>query len=52
MIFREIEKAIDKLEKNHLRHIQVYDPYGSKDNERRVKCKLYEFSRGKQMQLG
>jgi len=32
----EIEKAIDKLSKQHLRHIQAYDPNGGKDNERRL----------------
>ncbi|XP_046996930.1 glutamine synthetase 2 cytoplasmic isoform X1 [Schistocerca americana] len=32
----EIEKAIDKLSKQHLRHIQAYDPKGGKDNERRL----------------
>ena len=34
--FREIEKAIDKLSKAHLRHIQAYDPNKGKDNERRL----------------
>ncbi|XP_050315991.1 glutamine synthetase 2 cytoplasmic-like [Anthonomus grandis grandis] len=32
----EIEKAIEKLKKNHLKHIQVYDPKGGKDNEKRL----------------
>ncbi|XP_063215797.1 glutamine synthetase 2 cytoplasmic isoform X3 [Bacillus rossius redtenbacheri] len=32
----EIEKAIDKLSKQHLRHIQAYDPKGGKDNLRRL----------------
>lgn len=34
--FREIEKAIDKLSKVHMRHIKVYDPRGGKDNEKRL----------------
>ncbi|XP_077302045.1 glutamine synthetase 2 cytoplasmic-like [Arctopsyche grandis] len=32
----EIEKAIDKLSKVHMRHIKVYDPRGGKDNEKRL----------------
>ncbi|KAI8430914.1 hypothetical protein MSG28_001033 [Choristoneura fumiferana] len=32
----EIEKAIDKLSKVHMKHIKVYDPRGGKDNERRL----------------
>ncbi|XP_045490163.1 glutamine synthetase 2 cytoplasmic-like [Pieris rapae] len=32
----EIEKAIEKLSKVHMKHIQVYDPRGGKDNERRL----------------
>lgn len=48
---REIEKAIDKLSRNHLRHIQAYDPKGGKDNERRLtgKCEtssIHDFSAG------
>lgn len=47
----EIEKAIDKLSKQHLRHIQAYDPRGGKDNERRLtgKCEtsnIHDFSAG------
>lgn len=47
----EIEKAIDKLSRNHLRHIQAYDPKGGKDNERRLtgKCEtssIHDFSAG------
>lgn len=34
--FSEIEKAIDKLSKVHMKHIKVYDPRGGKDNERRL----------------
>ncbi|MBO8639094.1 glutamine synthetase, partial [Staphylococcus aureus] len=32
----EIEKAIDKLSKQHMRHIKAYDPNEGKDNERRL----------------
>lgn len=47
----EIEKAIDRLSKKHLRHIQAYDPRGGKDNERRLtgKCEtssIHDFSAG------
>lgn len=47
----EIEKAIDKLSKAHLRHIQAYDPKGGKDNERRLTGKhetssIHDFSAG------
>lgn len=47
----EIEKAIDKLSKQHLRHIQAYDPRGGKDNERRLtgQCEtssIHDFSAG------
>ncbi|XP_068909528.1 glutamine synthetase 2 cytoplasmic isoform X1 [Tenebrio molitor] len=47
----EIEKAIDKLSRNHLRHIQAYDPKGGKDNERRLTGKhetssIHDFSAG------
>ena len=48
----EIEKAIDKLSKQHLRHIQAYDPHGGKDNERRLTGRhetssIHDFSAGK-----
>lgn len=36
LFFSEIEKAIDKLSKVHMKHIKVYDPRGGKDNERRL----------------
>lgn len=36
----EIEKAIDKLSKVHMRHIKVYDPHGGKDNEKRLTGKF------------
>lgn len=47
----EIEKAIDKLSKQHVRHIQAYDPKGGKDNERRLVGRLetssiHDFSAG------
>ncbi|KAK3918654.1 Glutamine synthetase 2 cytoplasmic [Frankliniella fusca] len=47
----EIEKAIDKLSKQHLRHIQAYDPHGGKDNERRLTGRhetssIHDFSAG------
>lgn len=47
----EIEKAIDKLSKHHLRHIQAYDPKGGKDNERRLTgqhetSSIHDFSAG------
>ncbi|KAJ1525158.1 hypothetical protein ONE63_009993 [Megalurothrips usitatus] len=47
----EIEKAIDKLSKQHLRHIQAYDPNGGKDNERRLTGRhetssIHDFSAG------
>ncbi|KAG1943366.1 glutamine synthetase [Pimephales promelas] len=31
-----IEKAIEKLSKRHVEHIQVYDPRGGEDNKRRL----------------
>jgi len=47
----EIEKAIDKLSKQHIRHITAYDPHGGKDNERRLTGKhetssIHDFSAG------
>lgn len=52
--FSEIEKAIDKLSKAHLRHIQAYDPRGGKDNERRLTGRhetssIHDFSAGKSL---
>lgn len=51
LFLREIEKAIDKLSRNHLRHIQAYDPRGGKDNERRLTGRhetssIHDFSAG------
>ncbi len=34
--FRHIEDAIEKLSKQHDRHIRMYDPNEGKDNERRL----------------
>ena len=50
--YREIEKAFDKLSKQHLRHIQAYDPKGGKDNVRRLTghhetSSIHDFSAGK-----
>ena len=50
--FSEIEKAIDKLSKQHIRHITAYDPKEGKDNERRLTGKhetssIHDFSAGK-----
>ncbi|XP_026477159.1 glutamine synthetase 2 cytoplasmic-like, partial [Ctenocephalides felis] len=47
----EIEKAIDKLSKCHLRHIQAYDPKGGRDNESRLTGRhetssIHDFSAG------
>lgn len=35
-----IEKAIEKLSKQHAKHIKAYDPRGGKDNERRLVGRL------------
>ncbi|KAK7868680.1 hypothetical protein R5R35_006971 [Gryllus longicercus] len=47
----EIEKAIDKLSKQHVRHIQAYDPKGGQDNMRRLTghhetSSIHDFSAG------
>ena len=47
----EIEKAIEKLSKRHLVHIQAYDPKEGKDNERRLTgnfetSSIHDFSSG------
>lgn len=52
----EIEKAITKLSKQHLRHIKAYDPHEGKDNERRLTgahetSSIHDFSAGKLAQL-
>nr|WON00873.1 glutamine synthetase 2 [Arma chinensis] len=46
-----IENAIDKLSKQHLRHIRAYDPNEGKDNERRLTGRhetssIHDFSAG------
>lgn len=50
-LFREIEKAIERLSKHHERHIQAYDPKQGKDNERRLTgfhetSSIHDFSAG------
>lgn len=47
----EIEKAIDKLSRHHLRHIRAYDLHEGKDNERRLvgsleTSNIHDFSAG------
>lgn len=51
-IYREIEKAIEKLSRCHVKHIKAYDPHEGKDNERRLtgRCEtssIHDFSAGK-----
>jgi glutamine synthetase len=51
LLFREIEKAIEKLSKHHVRHIKAYDPREGKDNERRLTgfhetSSIHDFSAG------
>ena len=46
-----IEQAIEKLGKEHLRHISLYDPEGGEDNKRRLTgmhetSSINEFSSG------
>ncbi|KAK9499388.1 hypothetical protein O3M35_002434 [Rhynocoris fuscipes] len=46
-----IEEAIEKLRKNHKKHIEAYDPKGGKDNERRLTglhetSSIHDFSSG------
>ena len=48
----EIERAIDKLSRHHIRHIKAYDPHQGKDNERRLTgqhetSSIHDFSAGK-----
>ncbi|KAI9564649.1 hypothetical protein GHT06_008390 [Daphnia sinensis] len=47
----EIEKAIEKLSRCHVKHIKAYDPHEGKDNERRLtgRCEtssIHDFSAG------
>ena len=49
--FRAIEVAIEKLGKEHARHIKLYDPNQGKDNERRLTghhetSSIHDFSAG------
>ena len=46
-----IEEAIEKLSKNHEKHIRAYDPRGGRDNERRLTghhetSNIHDFSAG------
>jgi len=48
---RLIEEAIEKLSKNHERHIRAYDPRDGRDNERRLTGRhetssIHDFSAG------
>ncbi len=47
----EIEKAIDRLSRHHIRHIKAYDPHEGNDNERRLTglhetSSIHDFSAG------
>jgi len=49
--YRAIEDAIEKLSKEHQRHIRAYDPRGGRDNERRLTghhetSSIHDFSAG------
>jgi len=51
MVSRLIEDAIEKLSKQHDRHIRAYDPRGGRDNERRLTghhetSNIHDFSAG------
>ena len=51
MICRVIEDAIEKMSKQHRRHIEAYDPNKGKDNERRLTgfhetSNIHDFSAG------
>lgn len=48
---KHIEAAIEKLARNHAKHIMAYDPRGGKDNERRLTglhetSSIHDFSAG------
>jgi len=48
---RAIEEAIEKMSKEHMRHIRAYDPHGGRDNERRLTghhetSSIHDFSAG------
>ena len=51
MFCRVIEDAIEKMSKQHRRHIEAYDPKKGKDNERRLTgfhetSNIHDFSAG------
>jgi glutamine synthetase len=51
VLIRAIEEAIEKLSKQHRRHIKAYDPKDGKDNERRLTglhetSSIHDFSAG------
>ena len=51
MLDRPIEEAIEKLSKEHKRHIAMYDPHEGRDNERRLTgfhetSSIHDFSAG------
>ena len=51
MVLRAIEDAIEKMSKEHVRHIRAYDPRGGLDNERRLTghhetSSIHDFSAG------
>ena len=51
LISRYIEEAIDRMAKQHQRHIEAYDPNKGKDNERRLTGRhetssIHDFSAG------
>jgi len=51
VLFSEIEKAIEKLSRCHVKHIKAYDPHEGKDNERRLTGRhetssIHDFSAG------
>ena len=46
-----VQRAIDKLSRHHIRHIKAYDPHEGKDNERRLAganetSSIHDFSAG------
>jgi len=50
-VCRAIEDAIEKMSKEHVRHIRAYDPRGGRDNERRLTghhetSSIHDFSAG------
>jgi len=48
---KDIEEAIERLSRHHVRHIKAYDPKEGKDNERRLTgahetSSIHDFSAG------